>query len=65
MTSIPKEFESAYVSARASAETHMYREELLSKDPMASVLAANPEIHFVAPKRSSEWGQWELSLIHI
>jgi ectoine hydroxylase-related dioxygenase (phytanoyl-CoA dioxygenase family) len=37
----------------------MYRDELASKDPMTSVLEANPEIYFVPPKRSGEWGQWE------
>jgi ectoine hydroxylase-related dioxygenase (phytanoyl-CoA dioxygenase family) len=37
----------------------MYRKELVSRDPMPSVLEANPEIYFVPPKRSSEWGQWE------
>ena len=37
----------------------MYRAELLSRDPMSSVLADNPEIYFVPPKRKSEWGQWE------
>ena len=26
---------------------------------MKSVLENNPEIYFVPPKRSSEWGQWE------
>jgi ectoine hydroxylase-related dioxygenase (phytanoyl-CoA dioxygenase family) len=26
---------------------------------MTSVLEANPEIYFVPPKRSGEWGQWE------
>jgi ectoine hydroxylase-related dioxygenase (phytanoyl-CoA dioxygenase family) len=37
----------------------MYRNELASRDPMPSVLEANPDIYFVPPKRSSEWGQWE------
>lgn len=59
MTTIPAEFDPAHVAAHASAESQMYRRELESKDPMRSVLAANPEIYFVPPKRSSEWGQWE------
>ncbi len=37
----------------------MYRDEVTSREPMASVLANNPEIYFVPPKRSAEWGQWE------
>ncbi len=37
----------------------MYHDEVTSREPMASVLANNPEIYFVPPKRSTEWGQWE------
>jgi ectoine hydroxylase-related dioxygenase (phytanoyl-CoA dioxygenase family) len=37
----------------------MYRSEVMSTEPMGSVLANNPEIYFVPPKRSHEWGQWE------
>ncbi|MGA9276910.1 phytanoyl-CoA dioxygenase family protein [Ilumatobacter sp.] len=37
----------------------MYRAEVTSREPMASVLASNPEIYFVPPKRSAEWGEWE------
>jgi len=37
----------------------MYRSEVTSQEPMSSVLANNPEIYFVPPKRSAEWGQWE------
>jgi len=37
----------------------MYSEEHATKDPMPSVLDANPDIYFVPPKRTSEWGQWE------
>lgn len=37
----------------------MYHEEVTTREPMASVLANNPEIYFVPPKRSAEWGQWE------
>lgn len=37
----------------------MYQAEATTSEPMASVLANNPEIYFVPPKRSAEWGQWE------
>ena len=58
MSSIPTEFDPAYIASKASAESQMYRAELSAKDPMKSVLESNPEIYFVPPKRSSEWGQW-------
>ncbi len=53
------QFDPNHVAAHSSSEDHMYRAELLSRDPMSSVLADNPEIYFVPPKRKSEWGQWE------
>ena len=56
---VPSEFDPACVAENAAPESHMYRDELAAKDPMQSVLAANPEIYFVPPKRSAEWGQWE------
>ena len=56
--SIPQ-FDPNHVAAHSSSEDHMYRAELSSRDPMSSVLADNPEIYFVPPKRKSEWGQWE------
>lgn len=59
MSFVPVEFDPANVAAKATSESHMYREELASKDPMKSVLDGNPEIYFVPPKRNSEWGQWE------
>ena len=59
MSTVPVEFDPAHVATKASAGISMYQEELASKDPMNSVLEANPEIYFVPPKRSSEWGQWE------
>jgi ectoine hydroxylase-related dioxygenase (phytanoyl-CoA dioxygenase family) len=59
MSSVPVEFDPAHVAALAASEHHMYRSELASRDPMPSVLEANPDIYFVPPKRSSEWGQWE------
>lgn len=59
MSSVPVEFDPADVAAKAAPEQHMYRDVLASKDPMRSVLECNPEIYFVPPKRTSEWGQWE------
>ena len=37
----------------------MYQSERSSQEPMKSVLENNPEIYFVPPKRSSDWGKWE------
>ena len=59
MSAVPTEFNSANVAAKANSESHMYQQELSSKDPMKSVLKDNPEIYFVPPKRTSEWGTWE------
>ena len=59
MSPVPIEFDPADIAAKSAPDLHMYRDELASKDPMTSVLEANPEIYFVPPKRSSEWGQWE------
>ncbi len=59
MSSVPAEFNPANVAAQAAPDAAMYHQELSFKDPMKSVLEANPEIYFVPPKRSSEWGQWE------
>lgn len=59
MCPAPVEFDPAHVASLAAAEHQMYRKERTSRDPMPSVLEANPDIYFVPPKRSSEWGQWE------
>jgi len=59
MSSVPPEFDAKNVATKSKQESHMYRAELAAKDPMPSVLDANPDIYFVPPKRSSEWGQWE------
>ena len=59
MRALPEEFDPDHVAAQATNTPHMYAQELAAKDPMRSVLDANPEIYFVPPKRSSEWGQWE------
>ena len=57
--SVPQEFDPEHVHARSALEAQMYRAAVATKEPMASVLANNPEIYFVPPKRSDEWGQWE------
>ena len=59
MSTVPVEFNPGHVAQKSVADQHMYRKELAAKDPMPSVLDANPEIFFVPPKRSSEWGQWD------
>ncbi|MEM7078245.1 MAG: phytanoyl-CoA dioxygenase family protein [Pseudomonadota bacterium] len=59
MSIIPAEFDPQVIAANSDASQQMYREEVTSNEPMASVLKNNPEIYFVPPKRSSEWGNWE------
>ena len=59
MLTTPDEFDPARIAGNAETGEPMYRSELASRDPMRSVLADNPEIYFVPPKRSHEWGQWE------
>ena len=59
MSSTPVEFDPAHISSLSNPDDQMYSAELSSKDPMKSVLKDNPEIYFVPPMRSSEWGQWE------
>ena len=56
---IPKEFDPAFIAERVGCEQQIYREENFSKEPMASVLASNPEIYFVPPQRKQDWGKWE------
>ena len=59
MSSTPVEFDHAHISSLSNPDAQMYSAELSSKDPMRSVLKDNPEIYFVPPMRSREWGQWE------
>ena len=59
MTATPNEFDPVNIAQKSEPEAQMYRAEQAAKDPMQSVLADNPEIYFVPPKRSHEWGQWE------
>ncbi len=59
MSGIPEEFTPEHIAARAPAETHMYRDQVHSQEPMRSMLENNPEIYFVPPQRGSDWGKWE------
>lgn len=59
MRSIPAEFNPDYIASKSATESQMYHAEVTSKEPMKSVLENNPEIYFVPPKRSSDWGNWE------
>ena len=59
MSATPIEFDPDYIAARSEPRDQMYYDEVHCQEPMKSVLANNPEIYFVPPKRSSEWGQWE------
>ncbi len=56
---VPPEFDPETVVGRSAPEHQMYRAEVTTREPMASVLANNPEIYFVPPKRGAEWGTWE------
>ena len=59
MGTVPSEFDPASIASKSAPEVQMYRAQTYSAEPMASVLENNPEIHFVPPKRGSEWGTWE------
>jgi len=58
MSSVPNEFDPAYIKSKSADELQMYRDQTTSKEPMKSVLENNPEIYFVPPKRSGDWGNW-------
>jgi hypothetical protein len=55
MSSIPNEFDPAYIESKSAPESQMYRAEVTSQEPMNSALENNPEICFVTPERSSDW----------
>lgn len=57
--SMPTEFDPDHIASQSQPERHMYRAQLSNRDPMPSVLECNPEIYFVPPKRSKDWGNWE------
>ena len=59
MNVIPEEFDPEAVKAMSSPELHMYRDEIMSQEPMKSLLENNPEIYFVPPCRGEDWGHWE------
>lgn len=59
MNVVPNEFDPVDIASKSAPELQMYHAEATSKEPMKSVLENNPEIYFVPPKRSSEWGTWE------
>jgi len=59
MNSVPVEFEPSHVESMSPKESWMYVAETTSQEPMKSVLENNPEIYFVTPKRSRDWGNWE------
>jgi len=58
-STVPPEFDPELIAAKSTSDRQMYRAETKSTEPMKSVLENNPEIHFVPPKRGSEWGNWE------
>lgn len=53
------EFDPEHIATNSESSQQMYYSELRSKDPMPSVLEDNPEIYFVPPKRSKDWGDWK------
>lgn len=53
------EFEDDYVAARSEPDAQIYRDEVHSQEPMASVLENNPQIYFVQQRRGKDWGRWE------
>ena len=59
MNNIPQEFDPSFIAQQSSPDRQIYRDQTRSKEPMASLLANNPEIYFVSPQRRSEWGNWE------
>ncbi len=58
MTEI-REFDPEFIRARSAEADQIYATEHASEEPMQSVLENNPDIYFVPPKRSKDWGNWE------
>jgi ectoine hydroxylase-related dioxygenase (phytanoyl-CoA dioxygenase family) len=56
---IPNEFDPEFIKAKSTPDRQMYRAQIASIEPMKSVLENNPEIYFVTPQRSADWGKWE------
>ena len=59
MSTTPVEFDPDVIAQNSAPDQQIYRAEIASKEPMASVLRSNPDIYFVPPQRKSDWGQWE------
>ena len=59
MPSVPIEFQPDHIEALSPIDAHMYSDDPMVSEPMKSVLANNPEIYFVPPKRGAEWGSWD------
>ena len=59
MSPTPVEFDPDFIAEHSASDQQIYLAETKSKEPMASVLANNPEIYFVPPQRKSDWGKWE------
>ena len=59
MSTTPVEFDPDVIAQNSAPDQQIYRAEIASKEPMASVLQSNPDIYFVPPQRKSDWGQWE------
>ena len=51
MSNIPKEFDPSFIAEQSASEQHMYRAEVSSKEPMASVLKTKtfPDSSFSLP----------------
>ena len=58
MSLVPKEFDPQFIAEQSTSADRIYHKQNTTKEPMASVLANNPDIHFVPPQRRSEWGNW-------
>ena len=59
MSVVPEEFKAETVESMSAPQMQMYRDEIMSQEPMKSVLENNPEIYFVTPCRGEDWGSWE------
>lgn len=58
-SAIPNEFDPEFVKTKSKPNAQMYHAQTSSTEPMKSVLENNPEIYFVTPQRSADWGNWE------
>ena len=58
MSRVPKEFDPQFIAEQSTNADQIYYKQNMTKEPMASVLANNPDIYFVPPQRRSDWGNW-------